>query len=88
MGSTLKSDAVVCAIPVGCLKEKKALRNPRIGSDGSLHIPGIKFEPPLPTNKREVIEGIGQGSINKLVLVFEKRFWSDACFFGRINDKE
>jgi monoamine oxidase len=48
----------------------------------------VRFQPPLPKEKREAIEGVEVGSVNKIMLVFERRFWSDNSFFGRINDKE
>lgn len=35
------------------------------------------FKPPLPDSKRELIESIGFGTVNKIVLQFEKPFWKD-----------
>lgn len=35
------------------------------------------FKPPLPDLKRQLIESIGFGTVNKIILQFEKPFWSD-----------
>jgi lysine-specific histone demethylase 1 len=82
-----KASAVLCTIPVGCLKESKT-KELKVDEDEQLSVPAVRFDPPLPAKKREAIEEIRVGSTNKVILVFERRFWSDNCFFGRINDKE
>jgi lysine-specific histone demethylase 1 len=47
----------------------------------------IRFEPALPTWKRESIARLGFGSLNKLVLYFDKIFWDpNRSLFGRLND--
>lgn len=46
----------------------------------------IQFDPPLPEAKKEAIEKMGFGVINKVVLVFEKPFWNtEQSFFGHLN---
>lgn len=35
------------------------------------------FRPPLPRNKRDLINSIGFGTVNKIVLQFERPFWGD-----------
>jgi lysine-specific histone demethylase 1 len=47
----------------------------------------IRFEPPLPAWKREAIARLGFGSLNKIVLYFDKIFWDpNRSMFGRLND--
>ncbi|QDZ20861.1 lysine-specific histone demethylase [Chloropicon primus] len=51
----------------------------------------IKFKPPLPPRKREAIQAIGFGAINKCVLVFPYRFWPsdhDTFCFANNGDEE
>lgn len=82
-----KANAVLCTIPVGCLKESTT-KELKIDEEERLCVPSIKFDPPLPAKKQDAIDNIGIGSINKVIMIFEKRFWSENNFFGRINDKE
>ena len=50
---------------------------------GVLKARSVTFEPPLPPWKRQAIERLGFGPIEKIVLLFEQRFWdADADFFG------
>jgi hypothetical protein len=82
-----KADAVVCAVPLGCLKESKTTQL-KVDEDENLCVPAIRFDPELSAEKREAISAIPTGSINKVIMIFERRFWTDNHFFGRINDKE
>lgn len=60
-GETFAAKAVICTISVGVLK------------DCHMNI----FSPPLPTLHRNVIEKIGFGTINKIFLHFDERWWDD-----------
>lgn len=62
----LQSDFVVCALPLGVLKSSQ--KNPEKG-------PAVIFDPPLPDNKRDCIEHIGFGVLNKVFLQFSTSFW-------------
>jgi polyamine oxidase len=42
---------------------------------GVLKAGTITFEPPLPTSKQDVIERIGFGSVEKVVMTFKNSFW-------------
>ena len=44
---------------------------------GVLKAGSIQFAPPLPPAKTRAIERLGFGSFEKVILVFEKRFWKD-----------
>lgn len=73
-----KADAVICTAPLGVLKWSilKA-------EDPSK----IKFEPPLPKWKVSAIERMGYGSLNKLVLCFEKIFWDPSeDIFAKLSE--
>lgn len=44
---------------------------------GVLKANAIEFDPPLPQRKREAIDRLGMGSFEKVILVFDERFWED-----------
>jgi monoamine oxidase len=44
---------------------------------GVLKSGAVAFDPPLPDDKRDAIERIGMGALNKLYLKFPKQFWDD-----------
>ncbi|KAI3409877.1 Lysine-specific histone demethylase 1A [Globodera pallida] len=47
----------------------------------------VKFEPELPRWKREAISNMGFGTLNKIILFFDKPFWdTKRSSFGRLND--
>ncbi|KAF2187781.1 hypothetical protein K469DRAFT_661906 [Zopfia rhizophila CBS 207.26] len=49
----------------------------------------INFEPPLPDWKQNVIERMGFGLLNKIILVYEEAFWEpDRDMFGLLNEAE
>jgi monoamine oxidase len=55
------------------------------GSHGLVTVPlgvlksaGLRFDPPLPAERRSAIERLGFGRFEKVVLRFERPFWSDA----------
>jgi len=53
---------VIVAVPLGVLKSRR----------------GIRFDPPLPDDKRASIERVGFGRIEKIALRFDQAFWADA----------
>ncbi|KAL5121230.1 hypothetical protein ACEQ8H_000698 [Pleosporales sp. CAS-2024a] len=56
---------------------------------GVLKSGSVRFQPPLPDWKQGVIERMGFGLLNKIVLVYEKAFWEpDRDMFGLLNDGE
>jgi len=56
---------------------------------GVLKTGTIAFAPPLPTKKRNAIEGMGFDILNKLYLIFDHAFWdSDAHLLGFISENK
>ncbi|KAJ4408990.1 hypothetical protein N0V91_002804 [Didymella pomorum] len=56
---------------------------------GVLKSGSISFQPPLPDWKQGVIERMGFGLLNKIILVYEKAFWEpDRDMFGLLNEAE
>ncbi|KAL9120475.1 MAG: hypothetical protein Q9187_002970 [Circinaria calcarea] len=54
---------------------------------GVLKNESIRFQPELPIWKREAIERLGFGTLNKVILVFEKPFWNiDQDMIGLLRD--
>lgn len=60
-GSTYCTNNLICTFSLGVLKKRH------------LEI----FNPPLPEQHQEVIEKIGFGTINKIFIHFEKKWWDD-----------
>ena len=56
---------------------------------GVLKDNSIKFDPPLPHWKQESINKLGFGTLNKVVLVYEKPFWDlDQDMIGLLRDTD
>ncbi|KND01802.1 uncharacterized protein SPPG_03593 [Spizellomyces punctatus DAOM BR117] len=56
---------------------------------GILKSNSIVFDPPLPAWKRGAIDRLGMGWFNKVILVFERRFWpADMDSFGALSEPE
>ncbi|KAF1359368.1 hypothetical protein EJ07DRAFT_155821 [Lizonia empirigonia] len=56
---------------------------------GVLKSGSITFQPPLPDWKQSVIERMGFGLLNKVILVYEEAFWEpDRDMFGLLNEAE
>lgn len=64
----VKSDFVVSAVPLGVLKA--AAQNEQGAVDS-----GLTFQPPLPFLKRDAINSVGFGLLNKVYLQFPFPFW-------------
>lgn len=55
---------------------------------GVLKTPMVAFDPPLPQWKRDSINALGFGILNKVALKFEEVFWEeDAMWFGKVNNR-
>lgn len=67
-------DFVVSAVPLGVLKAAVS------SSDSSGE--KIQFDPPLPFSKRDAIESVGFGLLNKVYLQFSEAFWRRADILG------
>lgn len=70
---SIKCDFVVSAVPLGVLKASML----DIGEERS-----IAFKPPLPFVKRDAIEAVGFGLLNKAYLQFSYAFWSREGILG------
>ncbi|KAJ4382715.1 hypothetical protein N0V86_001937 [Didymella sp. IMI 355093] len=56
---------------------------------GVLKSGSITFQPPLPDWKQSVIQRMGFGLLNKIILVYETAFWEpDRDMFGLLNEAE
>lgn len=64
----LSCDFVVCTVPLGVLKS----------SLQEVQANGLEFIPELPFPKRDAIESVGFGLLDKLYLQFESAFWRDS----------
>lgn len=49
---------------------------------GVLKANSITFDPPLPAEKVDAIDRLGMGSYEKVIFVFEERFWADEFDIG------
>lgn len=92
----ITADAVLCTLPLGLLKDsiipsKQAAADqdkPEPPSTGRKGYQPLIFSPPLPDWKVQAINRLGSGNLNKVILVFEKAFWTlDNHLFGVINHK-
>ena len=55
---------------------------------GVLKAGAIKFAPQLPSWKRDAIKRLGFGPIEKVILIFHRRFWPREVFFGCLMPPE
>ncbi|XP_029460833.1 spermine oxidase-like [Rhinatrema bivittatum] len=62
-GEQFLADHVIITVSLGCLKERAL----------------SMFEPPLPQEKLEAIVKLGFGTVSKIFLEFEERFWPEDC---------
>jgi spermine oxidase len=60
-GTILKTNNLICTIPLGRLNKRQHFE---------------LFSPPLPKEHRDVIDNIGFGTIDKIFLHFNERWWN------------
>lgn len=73
--TTYKPDLVLCTLPLGVLKA--AISSPEDTTS-------VNFNPKLPEWKVESIKKLGYGSLNKVVLCFDRIFWDpNSHMFGQ-----
>jgi monoamine oxidase len=80
-------DFLVCAVPLGVLKESIHRKK-----DGEKRI-GLSFKPRLPFAKTDVISNVGFGLLDKVYIRFDNAFWRTPgffkkevdCFFGNVS---
>eukprot|EP00536_Pseudo-nitzschia_multiseries_P000396 jgi/Psemu1/249469/estExt_Genewise1Plus.C_50128 len=69
-GTVLEADALVCTLPLGVLK---------LPQNDPCH---VHFLPSLDPKKKEAIQNLGCGLLNKCAISFENVFWQDSDFLG------
>jgi hypothetical protein len=80
---SINCDVVVCAVPLGILKEAIDETYEEASSGKRL-----EFDPPLPFVKRDAIRSVGFGLLDKVYLQFPSAFWrgtsqdDDTVIFG------
>lgn len=83
-------DFLVCAAPLGVLKEATQYPSLGVGSASTM-----SFQPALPFSKIDAITNVGFGLLNKVFLCFDSAFWrskglfgsTDQCLFGNVTGK-
>lgn len=86
------ADAVLCTLPLGILKQAVNINQSNKNSSSLNISPGnspsniVQFQPPLPEWKTSVIQRLGYGNLNKVILCFDRIFWDqDSNLFGHIG---
>lgn len=78
-GIVYRGDIVICTLTLGILKIATS-------GLGSLQKNAVKFNPPLPRWKRDAIQRLGFGNLNKVVLCFDRIFWDpNTNLFGNVG---
>jgi lysine-specific histone demethylase 1 len=76
---TFEADAILCTLPLGVLKQALVQTDEPVMN-------AVDFEPPLPEWKQNVIQQLGYGNLNKVVLCFDRVFWdNETNLFGHIG---
>lgn len=75
---SIKCDFVVSALPLGVLKASTTSESDHRDSQSRLI-----FEPSLPFLKRDTIESVGFGLLNKVFLQFPFSFWDNSSILGK-----
>jgi lysine-specific histone demethylase 1 len=53
---------------------------------GVLKTPMVQFDPPLPQWKRDAINSLGFGILNKVALKFDEVFWDESHWIGKVRE--
>lgn len=86
--TTHNFDFVVCALPLGVLKESLL-----VSKDGQRRSDKVQFHPQLPFSKMDAISNVGFGLLDKVYLQFDTAFWrslslfqdEEQCLFGNAS---
>ncbi|KAL3920795.1 MAG: hypothetical protein SGILL_003077 [Bacillariaceae sp.] len=79
-GKTTKYfDFLVCAVPLGVLKES-------VDPSWTQQQPRLSFTPALPFAKVDAIQSVGFGLLNKVYVRFQDAFWRTPGFFKKEDD--
>jgi spermine oxidase len=70
--TTFEADHVIVTVPLGVLKRDYT----------------TMFTPELPLSKRNAIEGLSVGTMNKILLEFERPFWTNSEWSGKNQTKD
>lgn len=54
---------------------------------GILKTDTVQFDPPLPAAKRDAVQRLGTGLLNKCAIAFDHVFWQDSDFLGLAHDE-
>lgn len=73
-GRSFTADYVLCTLPLGVLKEGIEKKK---SNDHLPYIEKIVWEPSLPSWKKQSIERLGFGTMNKIVVEFPHCFWNE-----------
>ena len=74
-GSVLEADALVSTLPLGVLKLPQKDPN------------HVRFVPSLNPSKKDAIEKLGCGLLNKCAISFPDAFWQDSDFLGQAESQ-
>ena len=74
-GCVLEADALVSTLPLGILKLPQKDPN------------HVRFVPPLNTSKKDAIDQLGCGLLNKCAISFPDAFWQDSDFLGQAESQ-
>lgn len=90
------ADAVLCTLPLGVMQDS-IIASQQAAAEGAKPeaqrtnqkgYQPVVFSPPLPKWKRQSLNKLGCGNLNKIVLCFEKIFWDhNLHLFGLVNHR-
>ena len=72
------ADEVVCTLPLGVLQHHSSSQH----SESGLSL----FSPTLPAEKHESIDSLGFGTLDKIILVYEKPWWTEEPYISIWKD--
>lgn len=76
---TYKADLVLCTLTLGILK--LAISPLSANQENT-----VQFHPPLPEWKKNAIQRLGFGNLNKVILCFDRIFWdANTNLFGHVG---